>query len=255
MATEGVNFPNLRILIRWHLTPPALRAPSPEIRGGSKRRTLSHMRLYYFTTTEHGLMAIRDQRIKLAEIDKLNDPFECLALDLSDPEVKRRSEGWKEKIFSKEHLFLCLSKNWNHPLMWSHYAQNHKGMCLCLEADNEILSKVSYISQRIKRSLEEIQNLVENEDPIFLDYVTLYKAKVWSYEREYRIISPRVNADPVNLLYFRPFDEKLKLTKVLLGPKSEVSIDRVKLITNAVNSKIEIIKTKLSETKFQVIES
>lgn len=34
------------------------------------------LRLYYFTTERYALEAIRDQRLKIARLNELNDPFE-----------------------------------------------------------------------------------------------------------------------------------------------------------------------------------
>jgi hypothetical protein len=46
-----------------------------------------NMRVYHFLKPEHALAAIRDQRLKLAEIDKLNDPFEFLGVASRDPQT------------------------------------------------------------------------------------------------------------------------------------------------------------------------
>lgn len=40
------------------------------------------MRVYHFIKLEHGLDSLRDKRLKISLIDKLNDPFELLALKL-----------------------------------------------------------------------------------------------------------------------------------------------------------------------------
>ncbi len=37
------------------------------------------MRLYHFTTARYALEAIRDQRLKVARIASLNDPFDVMA--------------------------------------------------------------------------------------------------------------------------------------------------------------------------------
>jgi MoaA/NifB/PqqE/SkfB family radical SAM enzyme len=69
------------------------------------------MRLYHFTTAEHGLAAIRDQRLKIAEVGKLNDPFEFLGLELSDPFARKKTKEIKKAIDSEKGI-VCLSKSW-----------------------------------------------------------------------------------------------------------------------------------------------
>lgn len=40
-----------------------------------------------------------------------------------------RSEITADEIDNKRIGIACLSENWNSLLMWSHYAENHKGYC------------------------------------------------------------------------------------------------------------------------------
>lgn len=87
------------------------------------------MRLYYFTSSRFGLEAIRDKRIKVSRISSLNDPFELLAYDLRN----RKQRAWlkrEKKRFDADYGLICMSNNWTHPLMWGHYADRHKGICL-----------------------------------------------------------------------------------------------------------------------------
>ena len=53
---------------------------------------MSVVRLYHFLPAEFALDDIEKRRIKVAEIDQLNDPFElsCAALDNKDLRVRLR---------------------------------------------------------------------------------------------------------------------------------------------------------------------
>ena len=93
------------------------------------------MRVYHFIKLEHGLDSLRDKRLKISLIDKLNDPFELLALKLLgeyDKELDELMEKLKNFI-SQKYGILCFSLDWNNPLLWAHYAGNHKGICLGFE--------------------------------------------------------------------------------------------------------------------------
>lgn len=84
---------------------------------------------------------------------------------------------------------LCLSRNGRQLQMWSHYADNHKG--LCLEFDDDILRQslgdlfdVKYNQEPYKVQLNRPDEM--NED-IFKG-VLCTKEKGWEYEQEVRLL-------------------------------------------------------------------
>src|SRR5574340_35150 len=101
------------------------------------------MRIYYFTKANHGLAAIRDRRLKVARIHELNDPFEFLGVELSDPEFRKVLTETKRQL-STGHGLLCFSKSWRHPMLWAHYADKHGGVCLGFDVNDDKLENVSY---------------------------------------------------------------------------------------------------------------
>jgi len=45
--------------------------------------------------------------------------------------------------------FICLSGTWKEPLLWSHYADRHRGMCLGFEINGEEkFRRVTYSADR-----------------------------------------------------------------------------------------------------------
>ena len=46
------------------------------------------MRVYKFLNCKYGLRALRERRLKISEVRSLNDPFDLLPFDLSDPELR-----------------------------------------------------------------------------------------------------------------------------------------------------------------------
>lgn len=84
----------------------------------------------------------------------------------------------------------CLTKIENNLLMWAHYANNHKGICVGYEIkiDSDILlKKIKYTGMEIKRKNSE--DIFENMEKILtLGDSFFIKHKNWSYENEYRIV-------------------------------------------------------------------
>jgi hypothetical protein len=82
----------------------------------------------------------------------------------------------------------CLTPDPSSTLLWSHYTENHRGICLEFGIDNplfqlalEVLYPATYPVWSIDEIEDEHQRAVE---------MILAKAKPWEYEKEFRIISP-----------------------------------------------------------------
>ena len=96
--------------------------------------------------------------------------------------------------------------------MWSHYADNHQG--ICLEFESEILAESFKLNAYEVSYSESIPSPNSNG---LGDYL-LNKSKDWSYEKEvrfYEIISPWENGSAVGKRQFDP----AALTGVIFGYK------------------------------------
>jgi hypothetical protein len=99
-----------------------------------------------FICARWGLEAIKNRRLKISTLDSLNDPFEVLPFDLSNVEHRIALEGTKDGMNQKTGL-LCFCKHWHNPLMWAHYADRHRGICLGFEIAEDRQGEVRYISR------------------------------------------------------------------------------------------------------------
>jgi len=118
------------------------------------------MRLYHFIDQRYGIDNSEKRRLKLSRIKDLNDPFELLSMDLSENGHKEEFEALKLKI-SEDLGILCFSQCWRNPVQWSHYAENHKGVCLGFEMKQEDAFKVEYIEKRYNK--EFTKKLLEGD--------------------------------------------------------------------------------------------
>lgn len=116
----------------------------------------------------------------------------------------------------------CLSKSKkpNNLLMWSHYADNHKGVAIEFDFPQEILSKsigekIHPICYKKKRPEKYLYNLT------LKDWFT-YKAKEWKYENEQRLILSLKNIEDYKHLSFKNPNELL--LKLPITPSSIKSI-------------------------------
>jgi hypothetical protein len=211
------------------------------------------MRLYKFTTEQFGLEAIRDSRIKISRINELNDPFELSVLKLD--RVGRRVMRNVKNAISESTGMISMSTDWQSPLLWSHYADSHKGICLGFDVpDTEVFQIVTYHPSRL--TLQEIgaKTLLDLKEKD-AKHVLYTKFDAWTYESEYRAFVELDEADPVSGLYFLPFSEKLVLAQVILGERSQVTRAKLDKVLGSSAEKIQKFKSRAGFTKFEVVEN
>jgi hypothetical protein len=98
---------------------------------------------------------------------------------------------------------LALSARPDHILMWSHYADSHRGICLRFQA-----SSTTPFFGRAQRVLYQVErpvlNLIHDSPGHQSEKALLTKADFWSYEEEWRIVEheagPGVHKFPSELL-------------------------------------------------------
>lgn len=64
------------------------------------------MLAYHFINAEYGLEALNRRRLKIARIVELNNPFEFLAADLSDPKFRKALGETKVEISDTTVFFV-----------------------------------------------------------------------------------------------------------------------------------------------------
>ena len=145
--------------------------------------------LYKYLSTKNLKDDLENSHIFLSDGNNLNDPFELLIVN----DDKRAVKVSGKRI-------LCLTNSYKNRLMWSHYADYHKGACIAVELDKENLYPVCYTSERVTSScdIDSIirkskksgkKNLQKDYSNLsFEEKACLIKDKKWMYENEYRMI-------------------------------------------------------------------
>jgi len=114
----------------------------------------------------------------------------------------------------------CLSTDYKNRLMWSHYADSHKGFCIeydfCAEVDiqNEMLVlPVIYSKERVKIPWDVVMAYANREERDFTKEkrimleLLVTKDKIWEYENEWRVIVTNVKGKenikmpPISCIY------------------------------------------------------
>jgi Protein of unknown function (DUF2971) len=184
------------------------------------------IRVYHLTSAEHAISDIALGRLKVARFSDLNDPFELLAVNFRERHVRNVIRDFKSAYDARTGL-LCFSSDWAEPVLWSHYAEKHRGICLGFNVNRNLLQEVKYEDQRLRAELGDDQN------PLFIGpelQEQLLKTKFggWSYEQEYRRFISLEEAIQEGRLNFVLFGYEMALAEVILGPQCNHSLQSIR---------------------------
>lgn len=181
------------------------------------------------------LSLIAEEKVRISDFNYFNDP--------TDPIIKLQIEALPEIKDMVNKIKICsLSSEYDNFLMWSHYSNEHKGICIAYdiskikEYNKTILKKVIYTKKiQIYKPYNHIfENTILNEENNFISLFYL-KHKNWKYEKEYRIITYE-DYDFINL----------PIKAIYFGMNADIS--RINLVKNFIKDKnIELYKMKPNE--------
>jgi hypothetical protein len=211
--------------------------------GDAKGRSI---RLYHFLPAEFALDDVEKRRIKISQIDQLNDPFELWCVYQKNWRLRWALRAYKEEMNTRFGL-LCYSRHWHNPLLWSLYANKHRGMCLGFDLPQEGVRPITYL---IKRPLLKIPPTQEDTDRLLFS-----KFADWKYEEEFRNWFHIDERDAATGFYFYPFDKFVRLREVIAGPLCDVPAARIREALKGYKDKIRIIKARLAFRSFRVVKN
>lgn len=171
-------------------------------------------------------------------------------------------DGFTNKLSSMIGI-LCLSRNYNQQLMWSHYAECHKGVMIEFDTKHPTFNRkrtdidnfgwlrpVIYSGQRPRITMDSISQ------PHFFEPFAFTKSVAWHYEEELRMLWPLEQADfyvgdnKEIALISCPSSAVLSIT---LGCKAtDETLNKIKNLLNSQpnTAHVKIRKAKLHKTDF-----
>lgn len=126
---------------------------------------------------------ILKKRLYAANYQELNDPMEGHYLYSNSPTSPNLVDVIKDRKQKLRNV--SLSRNGNHPLMWSHYADGHRGVAVGIEVDR---SKYLVKSIDYSNNFLNLDHLSELRPYKMVEQILSSKISLWSYEEEERIL-------------------------------------------------------------------
>lgn len=197
--------------------------PAEDVNARVESESIPDYRYFKFRSINKYLIeSLVNSQLYFAKPGQLNDPFDC-QLDLKKSISRAASflspgnrkkfmesalnhgerfvEEWKKKF---ENFGICsfsleMSDSKGSPLMWSHYADQHRGVCLLYRFPASFFEDQKsqiFGVDKVKYDDDSLTNWLKDEAPLEMKgfviglakiYLTA-KAPAWEYEREARVI-------------------------------------------------------------------
>lgn len=231
--------------------------------------------VYRFDSIKNALKVLTNETIYFEDPKKFNDPFELhsgfftLNFDNFQPwldkqtlpiaekmkllELKDRDSKKLEEIcfnfteeYKSSHGIYCLSKIHKNLLMWSHYADKHKGVCFGFEFNPDLLvdKGISITSVQYTTNLNPVDFF--NKPPLYHLIWLNTKSLCWEYENEIRMIKYNyVGIEHIDLA---------NIKEIYFGASSEPNdIARIKKIVSDKKLKVRLHKYDLSNDSYELV--
>ncbi|GHC44863.1 DUF2971 domain-containing protein [Neogemmobacter tilapiae] len=208
------------------------------------------MKLYKFLSAEFAIKTLTERQIKASRISDLNDSFDFFGVVFAS---EKENIVWENFIdrrgrhVSNPICICCFSRRFDSPLMWAHYGDSGKGIVLEFEVEAEGCLPVEYRSTRIVSS--SISQMSHEHKIELVKLAFSVKSTDWQYEDEVRFIVAIDQELGQQPLVFVPFSKSLELTRVMIGPKSEVSRSKIE---GLVDSSVYVKRMRKSRTEFSI---
>ena len=210
------------------------------------------MRVFQFMSAAHALDNLIKGRLKVSFLEDMNDPFELLGTALESRAHRTAFQAWKRHMNATCRV-LCFSRSWTNPVIWSHYADKHRGVCIGFDAPNDNLLEVAYSGARLESQLQQHLQSDGKITPEFSKRLLTTKFADWKYEDEVRMFVRPEECQEKDDLHFVSFGASLQPRSILLGARSSLSERDARSAALAAGLKLAIIPTRLAFNTFRII--
>jgi len=232
--------------------------------------------IYKYTDIKSLKLILENSTLKFSKPSEFNDPFDCnLTIDTNNSKEEidtyismiRISKNLNEKqvaelgrkYFDPDELFAitnksigeatesfgvtCFSKTHDNLVMWAHYADKHKGVCLKFDilADAEFFMTPFPV---IYKKEYPIYNYIRNRDGLG-KFLLETKSVDWKYENEIRVMKKGAGLYNFN---------KDSLCEVIFGANTPARDKETieKMVGSLVYDKVRIKSARISKKKFRL---
>jgi hypothetical protein len=153
---------------------------------------------------------------------------------------------------AKQYRIYCLTPHPDHPLMWSHYARSHTGVCLEFSVQNELFCAA--LPMEYRQLYPEFDLATDNEDENLLPLVT--KSIVWKYEDEFRVLATEAPyefpAVPMTKGGFLPLPKEALRSVILGASMPDANREKIRAMVKAAGGRVRLKEAALIPDRYEV---
>ena len=208
------------------------------------------MRVYHFLSLQNALSDIALCRIRVSRYHELNDPYELMAANVGPPAIRSAVKANREGM-EKEAGILCFTKEYKRPILWSHYADKHRGVCLGFDLRDDVAVEVKYVRERVPLVSPDGKSAADDET---INSMLFSKDADWNYEGEVRVhIQLRTVPIVEDGQYFLPLSSDLALQEVILGARCPMPSETVRKLVDRCHEGVAVRNAALAFKWFSVV--
>jgi hypothetical protein len=191
------------------------------------------IRLYRFLSAPAAVKTIERKMFRVGRVTEFNDPFEWkLGFSGYVPEGEAVARKVQEHFLSRMNSqfgVICFSDTAEDPVLWSNYADHHRGIVLVVDhLLTDELHKVEYSDKRPTVDANCLHTPdVDSYVSGVLKRLLAHKSPGWSYEREYRVFADLHTCSVCDGSYFLPIPSDF-LKRVVVGFRCQIDSDYIR---------------------------
>ena len=206
------------------------------------------MRAYKFLNQKYGLKSLYERRLRRTRINELNDPFELRPYDLTNANNRWAFFATRDYIAQRFGL-LCFSSEWSDSVIWAHYSDKHRGLCLGFEIPSDVerpkTQKVEYIAHPLPFPNDFLDLELQDQLPM-IEKMMYTKYRYWEYEKEIRTWTDLEEE-------FFDFCDELRLAEVIIGAESKLAESEITRALGSLAGQVSVKKARASYSAFQIL--
>lgn len=241
------------------------------------------MKLYKYISSERSDI-IKNGKIRFTQFFNQNDPYECSVSLLplkrerkqaakDDYEAERIDMTVRTETYFSQFGMLCLTSNPKNILMWTHYADNHKGMVISFDTTNPFFNskeKIHVPIYKIEKEVPEFGTVkpikyvksrkrISYGDKYHINDLFFTKSYHWEYEGEFRKVKSLSGIEPACKLesgeeiYLLDFPKEC-LVEIIFGLNTDKRlIEEMKsIVKSEYNSRVKLSQAKLRHLDYGI---
>ena len=143
---------------------------------------------------------------------------------------------------------VCFSRKWQNPLLWSHYADKHKGLCLGFDVVKSHTLPIIYRKNRKPCQRKEF-------DIDFMLELLSTKYTDWSYEDETRLFCLLEKPCKDTGLYFLNYSNDLILKEIIIGCQSDITRQDISNVMEGGFNEVKPFKVRPAYNTFKIVKN